>query len=526
MSHSQKISQFNTQSVLANTDLFALVRNGQNFKVPFSTIKADLGVTGTLSQTGSPLGAPVLEEVAPNTYNVRNMESGNGVLASLSPQNGLMLDWNVTQDATGVPITADLTKSIPKISSLVPGAGMQITKVGDAITFTATGTPLPATKAISVNVIGDFPTAIGGVITLEPDTVYIISNDISTPNRFIRQNNTSVVSYSQLGPSLEYTGTGTMFTSVDANTLVFGLRLNCPNGKVFDWTDTTGNTRIETIKETRIDSCVELGSFTGGRAFLLGASGTPNVMDTGIKFFGTGWDLISIDRFTTVTTNVAFVGVDLGSAVANSIGLSNIRLFGPSGAIGVTGLSNSGNITSGNLATITGSGFIGGITPITGINPVSDARWESLGNDGIGDSRDDALISMQGNAVETVIGTISVPVKLEGTWVSESNSRFDVTLDGGRMTYTGERSAKLPIDASLSCLLASGGDKQIAAFVAINGVAINNAMIITTSSAAKAGTIKLLWQHDFQPGDYIEMFISNESDTTNIVVQSAIARID
>jgi hypothetical protein len=178
------------------------------------------------------------------------------------------------------------------------------------------------------------------------------------------------------------------------------------------------------------------------------------------------------------------------------------------------------------LATIVNCNFPGDITPITNIEPISDLRWSSSSNDGIGDSRDDSLVSIQGNSSETVIAIAGTPVKMVGTWTDEGSSRFTVTPVGGRMTYNDERPSRLPISATLSVATATGGTKQVSACVAINGTAIAASKIETTASSSQAGTITIFWQHEFQTNDYAEVWLSNETDTVNVIGQASVARID
>lgn len=526
MPHSQKISSFTVQPLLDDSDLFTLVRNGQNLNVTFASIKADLGVTGSISQTGSPLGTPVLENVAPNTFKIRNLESGPGVLTELSPQNGIKLSWSVNQDGTGVPITSGLTNNTPVLSSILPGPGIQVTKVGDVITVTATGVALPATQAISINQESDFPAASGGVITLEPNTAYIISNTFATSNRLVLSSGTTLVSFGKEGPMLTYTGTGTMLTSVDVSCVINNFHYDCPNGKAHDHSDTTGNNEIINISNSRLESCVDYGDFTSlGFAVIFNSDCFTNT-DKGPLFSGTGWKLISINRFALTTLSATYVGVDLNSAISDVIELDDLIVSGPTGSVGVTGLTNSGNITSGNLATIINCNFPGDITPITNIEPVTDLRWRSIGNDGIGDSRDDSLISIQGNSDVTTIAASDTPVQMAGTWTNVSSSRFVVTLIGGRMTFIGELPMRLPISATVSIKVETGGDKQVSAYIAINGTVVPDTKIITTSSSSKAGTVVLLWQHNFVTNDYVEIFLANEDDGVNLIGQSAVARVD
>ena len=94
------------------------------------------------------------------------------------------------------------------------------------------------------------------------------------------------------------------------------------------------------------------------------------------------------------------------------------------------------------------------------------------------------------------------------------------------MTYVGERPARLPIDVVASVLMASGGDAQISGYIAINGTEVTDSKATTTASSSKAGTVGLIWQYEFQPNDFIEVFLANDSTTVNVIGQSAVARID
>lgn len=522
---SEKISDFITVTELPDGSFIDLITPSENKKISKADLITAMGATGTLSQLGDPLGTPILN-ISGTDNQIRNLEAGAGIGVSVSPTLGAEIKHAFVQNGIGTAITTGLTNPSPVFSSFIPGSGMQITKVNDVITFTATGTPLPATKAVVVNVESDMPAAIGGVITFVAGTVYIISNDVTTANEMVLSAGTSVVSFGKEGPMLTYSGTGTMFTSVDVSCVINNLHYDCPLAKAHDHSDTTGNNQIVNISNSRLMSCVDYGEFdTMGFAVIFNSDCFDNT-SKGPIFTGTGWKLISINRFAITTLSGSYVGVDLNSSVSDVVELDDLIVSGPAGSVGVTGLANSGNITVGNLATIINCNFPGDITPITNIDPVSDIRWQSFSNDGIGNSRDDSLISIQGNASETVIAVSGTPVKMVGTWIDEGSSRFTVTLIGGRMTYIGEREARLPISVTTTIVGASGGDKQVSAYIAINGTVVTATKISTTASSSQAGTATLIWQHVFQQNDFVEVFLANDSDTVNLIGQSSVARID
>lgn len=135
MSISQKKSVFTGLISALDTATFDFVSNGQNFKISFSDFKLNLGITGTLQSIGSPLGNPVLTQ-AGTVFSFRGIESGSGILAQLSPLNGIEIGLNMTQDTTGVTIFDDLGAVKPTVASVISGGGITITKVGNVITLT------------------------------------------------------------------------------------------------------------------------------------------------------------------------------------------------------------------------------------------------------------------------------------------------------------------------------------------------------------------------------------------------------
>ena len=164
---SQKISTFTAQSLLDNSDLFTFVRNGSNYNVSYSNFKSDLGVTGSISQTGDSLGAPVLDTVSEGNYEVRNLESSKGVIASVSAQNGINLACNFEQSATGTKIIPDLNAAQYKIKTLQSGEGITLTDDGEVITFSSTGVATPSNLRFIASE-SDFDNQTATTITLTP----------------------------------------------------------------------------------------------------------------------------------------------------------------------------------------------------------------------------------------------------------------------------------------------------------------------------------------------------------------------
>ena len=102
--------------------------NGTNYKISYDNFVANLGVTGSIVQTGAVTGAPVLEVDGP-VNRIRNMEDGSGISVNVSATNGLVISHNFTANADGLPILLNTTAASPTIASIVAGSGISVTAV-------------------------------------------------------------------------------------------------------------------------------------------------------------------------------------------------------------------------------------------------------------------------------------------------------------------------------------------------------------------------------------------------------------
>ena len=520
MSNSKKISEFTQETAFLQTDLINIVRNSTNFTVPFSAAATALGVTGTINIVGT-AGSPVLEQPSGTVNNIRTLEDGNGILTAISPTNGITISHNFTQDGIGVEIVEDLASPSPTFPSFVPGAGMQITRVGDVITWTATGIAFPATKVVSVNEIGDFPTAVAGVITLEEDTVYVISNDVSTSDRFQMAQGVTMTGWSTAGPELEYTGTGSMFTALNVSCSFINLNIKCTLGKAFDWTKTAGFSAI-VIKNVSLSACVTVGTFNA----VVSSINVLRVIaaTNGISFSNALVNVTIVD-YSSLSTSATFIALDFGTSTADNISIDRLALNGVAGSIGIKGASGDANLTATGFATVANSRFRGTVIPLSGIVVADDVQWDFQGNQDIENTMVDTLLSMQGNAVATVIGTQSVGVLVAGTWVVEQVSQMTGTT-AGRAIYNPDRDVRAPITASVTIEPVSGGAQTMGLSIAINGTMVANSLRVSDTSSGTPITISCPWQETLTENDFVEIYVTNESGTTNVLVSSAILRVN
>jgi len=162
------------------------------------------------------------------------------------------------------------------------------------------------------------------------------------------------------------------------------------------------------------------------------------------------------------------------------------------------------------------------MTEISGISP-DDIRWAFDLNSGVSDTMPDAMVSLNSNATETVIGSAGTHVKVAGTWVVERESHYsgDTT---GRITYVAERDLTTPVDITATVVAVSGSNKMIEVCVALNGTVIANSCKSNLVGQNDARSTSVLWQLTLVQNDFLEVFISNETDTINLIVQTSLQR--
>ncbi|MES0327443.1 MAG: hypothetical protein ABUK13_04545 [Gammaproteobacteria bacterium] len=525
MSNSQKISQFSSQTSFSDTDSLTFIRQGQNFTGSFSDFKLSLGVTGTLTSIGDPLGVKVLSEPTAQDYQIRNIESGKGIIASVSAQNGILFGANFTQSATGSKLIPDLNAAQYKVKTISSGEGISIADDGDTLTLSSTGVATPSNLRF-ISSESDFDSQTASTITLTPGIFYQIGASFSTAKNFVTQG--SIMEGLDIATTLTYTGTGSMFTNTNDRFTLRSIVVDCPNGTVFESIgDDTGNPNHRINAESIVVlNCVKLLTSTGCGAQIFDILQVSNVTGAKVVTFSATTPAIiySFNRITFIGMTAGSIGFDLGASVSQEVELSSVIMLGDASATAVSGLANSGNITSGNFGSISSCNFSSFTTQLAGLD-VADVRWVFSSNAGLPDSISDGLIHTEANALETVIATLSVPVKLNAVFLDDDISRF--TSDGtGRLTYVGEVASRLPIDITTTVKAASGGDKQIGLCVSLNGSPITTTCVQGTASSTKLTSLTTIWQHDFVTGDYIEPFLSNETDTINVIGEQCIVRIN
>lgn len=518
-----KKSDFTDQGVTAfdGTATIDVVINGQNVKQSLNNFlgNAQLAVIIAAGDVGA---TPILETVGA-TKKIRGIEDGSGILASVSAGNGVLIKHNFQTGSGGVPVFTNITADSPQIGNLIAGSGIALAAVAGGIQVSTSGAPT-TTKTVLVNQLSDFPNAVGGVRTLETDTEYFLTNDITTSDRFVLQNNTVVNGTDILIGMFEYTGTADFFTGVDATCKIKNIQLRyLTANQCLNISNSSGNEGTDTLIVDRVSfQGTTIGTLTSLANFQVLQSSFSLISVGGFTFTGTNWTSASLAGFTgTVSAGTLF---DIGTTTFDRFSTAQFSVDLAGGTTFLSGTTGSGNINSGGDGSVVLGRFSGAGTILDQVTE-DDALWSFALNDQLSDSRADALLSMQGNATPTVIGTQSVGVLLAGTWVIEETSRMTGTT-AGRATYDGGRDAKLPITSSVTVEPVSGGAQLMGVCIAIDGVAVPGSLRTGTASAGSPISITVPWQETFATAGFAEVFVSNESTTTNVLGSSAIHRVN
>jgi hypothetical protein len=378
-----------------------------------------------------------------------------------------------------------------------------------------------STTAVIVNFLADLPTAVGGVITLLPNTTYLLGANINvSASTFLFGDFSVLKGVESLNITLTYTGTGDLFSIPDANARVADMNITATSGRLFNWNSSSG--RVLRVNDIT-GNCASFGTFTGSGSSARFTHVSPVFSTTGFSFYGT-WAVLLVDA--SVTSALAGIHFDFGTAVFESITIDKIFTNLAAGATFISGMTGSGNITTDGVASVLSGRINGSGTALSGIAE-GDARWGFFHNNAISDTTPDLLLSMQGNTVATNTTTISTDgsgaLLAAGAWVVQSSSQMSGTA-GGRSSYDGGKDANLQTTYSISVAPTVSTGITISAYIAINGVLQLNSRRQGTASAGGPVSITIPWQNSFSTSGYHEVYLENNTSASNILMSSGIAR--
>jgi len=377
-------------------------------------------------------------------------------------------------------------------------------------------------NVVTINSTADFDIQDSTTITLESDTNYTIGENISTSKRFILQSDVSVSS--KINTLLEYTGTGDMFTGVDFGIFeISSIKLRCVSAnQIFNLSASSPLTTSFIIANVSSLGITKVGTFEDIGGILLNTVVFfTGLADDGITLIGDIGSVVISDS-GIATSNASLVGLDFTtSLISLAVNIRNFSVFGVSGTIAISGLTNSDNIVSGLVASITGCQFPSPITPLSGISE-SDIRFEFLSCPPVADSTKSADAFLSSSQTVT-IGTAGVFVAISGVnWSSDISERFTIS-SSGIATYNSEVPTLSQISITSTLEKVGGGTDLIELAVAINGTFSNKT--ISGTKNKDPTSVTSIGIFDLVENDTIQAFVANIDSTSNLIVSRSVVNV-
>lgn len=368
--------------------------------------------------------------------------------------------------------------------------------------------------AVFVETKADFPAAVANVITLADNATYFLTQSIDlTGDRLVGGQNTVIIGGSSENCILSSTG-------LDSGTALLSSAYSLPcrffaidHGTAINL-DATGNSdqALDWLGVNFLN-CATIGTVKnyGNAIFQLCA----HLNSQGMTFDGS----IGTIGFTDCLFNPPASGTSLTFPATLTI----TRRFRVSYSAFII-LSGETGINMSTSATVPVEGYIldtvnfaGGGTYITGV-AFNDNKALFSNVNGVENSASVGLMTMQGNATATTIGSVGVAVKAAGSTTFQSSVSQKFSHSDNRLTYTGAITRRFRVSVVASILATN--NTQLGSYIAKNGSIISFSEIYTTADGnnrSENTAIQVIT--DLEENDYIEFFIENDTSTANVTVE-------
>lgn len=361
---------------------------------------------------------------------------------------------------------------------------------------------------VLVKSAADLPAPVAGVITLVSGVEYEINGTIILSDK-INLNGCTVRGDDSANDKLVYTGVAELFTGNKTGNLRF-LSITASSGSAFN-IDAGGTAQNMIIQNCYFLGCSSVGTIAnvGGTvfistvAFFLNSNGITFQNDNNVVINNSLWDSNNhnvYEKFVGTFNVIQILGGDRLVTSANT-----------ATALHISGITS---VVAGSVKVVM---FVGNGTYVSGsfTNP-----WEVEAS-GLNTEKDEVA---GGNmyitsAVQTVINSTGVPVKIAGTTTSASLFRMSSPADN-RLTYTGSKTRSFQVTCSLTATQPSS-NKYFSFYVAKNGTILpESRQEVKLVNSTDQGPVTLSCRVTLAPNDYIEVWVENETSNTNITVQT------
>lgn len=357
----------------------------------------------------------------------------------------------------------------------------------------------------SAAALSDLPAPIAGVITLLAD-VYEVKGVVDLAgNRLVMPHGCAIIGTG----SLTSTGLGASTPLITSTGSVLFKDLTFASvGTVFDMNG-SGNPQFQSIN-VKFISCTNLGTIKN----YLYVTWFFNLYATcgGLIYDGTIGSIQHISCAFVVGTATTMIS---GLSTLTMTGRIIINDCGFNTPLGSTAINISTSATIGvDSIYLLATNFMGSGTHLAGVtstdNKVLASNCKGITNTGVY-----TVYSVAGNAVATAISVAGTYVKASGTTTPGTTSqKFDLTTTN-RALYQGGVPVTVELSALANCT--SGNNKVILLKFAKNGTVVTTPPgKNTTSGTGDVNNMNARAVVDMVTNDYVELFLTNSTDTTSI----------
>jgi hypothetical protein len=376
-------------------------------------------------------------------------------------------------------------------------------------------TKVDISNVVRVEEIGDFPVAVGGVITLAPNTTYIVITHVDLLGaRLVAGGVCNLLGLSSEVSFLTSTGLG---VGVPLITSIYTIVLEKIS---FHDVDTCisidGNTNLVALdwkavnfidipKVWNINSCdnfiFDTGSFLGSQgAKFTGTIGTVALNNSLFRGIGSAGNILELDADCVITRRFRII-------------YSSVVAFGSTVGVNVNA-SATIPIEAYILDTVN---FSGGSTYLSGVAS-TDNKSLFINCVGITNTAVNGQMYMIDNATETTIANTTDFVKVAGTTTaSADNSKY--TMTDNRLTNNAVIQRKYLVQASVSFTAGANNVCQFGFYDSELGDIREPSKTKTTANAGgRAENITLQCVVSHADTNFIELHVRNTSAITNVTV--------
>jgi len=378
---------------------------------------------------------------------------------------------------------------------------------------------------VHVNDVKDLPSQFQGVIKLLPNKMYVISGIVNIGNSCINLNGAGLRGNDPGKDFIVSSVNGAVLrsTNVDVYTESVGVICATADTKAYDFQDLTGTKFCNLFSGTSVLDAPNIQSLGVGQ--LSGFNTTcieKNFWRTkdGIKVTGSmGKFTSSLNYITGISSGAAIEFMP--NAIVNDV-IIQTSYFVFSGQTGIK-VNNGAIIDQGRLAL----NLFRGVTSILSGFDSYTPGWEMLMNGvGVPDSKGSGYVYMNENSAPTGFKSVTLFTKIQGQTKVLKSNKF-TTPSSNKFVFTGKRQTSMNVFANISAT-ASANDEGNSYSIALmkNGTEI----ILPNSSVSNIGKghgfqLNLQTQIDLVSGDYIEVYIKSNTNTTPIVISDLLFKV-